>query len=197
MRRHVSPQDWTNTSVSRPRTVVVVYGPDSPRRTSRHTGALLPGWVTARCCCALMVSSEAGGGFCCCANAVPATISESHSIRSLMAVPRSPALPANALIFVLRELALLDPLFPARAVALGPLAAAQLRQRRVVVPRAVVRLALVLALLVDDPLLFLAAGAEHERRCQQKPEPHHDLPLVGAGCCCCTGGCAPGFGGRP
>src|SRR3954462_2865453 len=102
MRRPVSPQDWTNTSVSRPRTVVVVYGPDSPRRTWRHTGALLPGWVTARCCCALMVSSEAGGGSRCRANAVPATRRHGQGMWNLI------ALPANALIFVLRELALLD-----------------------------------------------------------------------------------------
>src|SRR3954470_12536413 len=203
MRRHVSPQDCTSTSVSRPRTVVVVYGPDSPRRTSRHTGALFPGWVTERCCCALAGSSDPAGGFCCCANAAPATISERHSNRSFIAVPRAAPLAVDALVFVLPELALPDRILPARTVALGPLAAAQLRQRRIVVPRAIVGLALVLALLVDHDLLLLAAGAQcgncgqHRRQdegdsqCALGP----DLPLFGADCC--AGGCAPAFGGRP
>src|SRR5204862_6298177 len=62
------------------------------------------------------------------------------------------ALPVNALILVLGELALLERFFPARAIAFGPLAAAQLRYRGVVLPGAVVRLALVLALLVDHDL---------------------------------------------
>src|SRR5205085_10039200 len=184
MRRHVSPQDCTSTSVSRPRTVVVVYGPLSPRRTSRHTGALLPGCVTERSCCALIGSSAPGGGFCCCANAAPATISESQRSRSLIAV-----LAVDALVLVLRELALLDRRLPARAIALVPFAAAQLGHRRLVVPRAIVRLALVLALLGDDHLLLLAAGAERQRRRQDERD-SHDLPLLGADCC--AGGCAPG-----
>src|SRR5437762_61946 len=85
--------------------------------------------------CSLTGSSGAAGGFCCCANAAPATISESHSNRSLIAVPRSAALAVDALVFVLRELALPDRILPARTIALGPLAAAQLRHRRFVVPR--------------------------------------------------------------
>src|SRR5205085_151067 len=194
MRRHVSPQDCTSTSVSRPRTVVVVYGPVSPRRTSRHTRALLPGWVTELSCCALIGSSDPADGFCCCANAAPATISESHSNRSFIAVPRSAALAVDALVFVLPELALPDRVLPTRTIALGPLAAAQLGDRRLVVPRAVVRLALGLALLVDDHLLLLAAGAERRRRRHDERD-SHDLPLFGTGCC--AGGCAPGFGGRP
>src|SRR5438067_7539679 len=161
MRRHVSPQDCTSTSVSRPRTVVVVYGPTSPLRTSRHTGALLPGCVTARCCCALIGSSAPGGGFCCCASAVPAISRDSNTMSRLIALLGRTLL-ADAPVFVLGELALLDRLFPAHAIALRPLAAAQLGDRRVVVPGAAVGLALVLALLVDDDLLLLAAAGEAE-----------------------------------
>src|ERR1051325_1592771 len=185
MRRQVSPQDCTSTSVSRPFTVVVVYGPTSPRRTSRHTGALLPGWVTARCCCALTESSDPAGGFCCCANAAPAISRDSNTMSRLIALPRRTLL-ADALVFVLRELALLDRLFPALLVSGRPLAAAQLRHRRLVLPRRRVGLALVLSLLVDDDLLLLAAGAERQRRRHHERETNHDLPPVGAaGCCGC------------
>src|SRR5690242_9396821 len=206
MRRQVSPQDCTSTPASGPRTLEVVYGPASPERTSRHTGALLPGWVTARSCCALMRFSSCGTCWLCvCANATPARASESKRKRSLIAVPCLPTLLADAPVFVLRELALLDRLFPAHAIALVPLAAAELGHRRVVVPGAVVGLALVLALLVDDNLLLLAACRDRERSDQDQEQPH-DLPPVVAGCCgvagcccipgCCgVGGCAPGFGG--
>src|SRR5919206_4214578 len=164
MRRQVSPQDWIRTSVSRPRALVVVYGPAPPERTSRHTGALLPGCVTARSCCAWTRFSSCGTCWLCvCANAAPASVSESRRKRSLIAIPRLPPLLADAPVFVLRELALLDRLFPAHAIALVPLATAQLRHRRVVVPGAVVGLALVLALLVDDDLLFFAARPERQR----------------------------------
>src|SRR5437868_552813 len=99
MRRHVSPQDWIGTSVSRPLTVVVVYGPPPPR-TSRHTGALLPGCVTARSCCAFTRSSGA------CASTALAIVSDSN--RNSHLISRSPlaerALPVNALILVLCEL---------------------------------------------------------------------------------------------
>src|SRR5256885_10556174 len=135
MRRHVSPQDGPSPSVSGPRAVVGVCGPLSPRRTSRHTGALLPGCVTERSCCALIGSSEPAGGFCCCANAAPATISESHSNRSFIAVPRSAPLADDALVFVFPELALPDRGLPTPAIALGPLAPAQLGDRRPVLPR--------------------------------------------------------------
>src|SRR4051794_8622943 len=114
--------------------------------------------------------------------------------------PRAAPLAVDALVFVLPELALPDRILPARTVALGPLAAAQLRQRRIVVPRAIVGLALVLALLVDHDLLLLAAGAQcgncGQRGRHDQGDALHDLPLVGAGGCC-TGGCAPGLGGRP
>src|SRR3954470_5990427 len=130
MRRHVSPHDWISTLVSRPFTVVVLYGPPPPR-TSRHTGALLPGWVTARSCCALMRSCSCGTCCICdCPSAAPAMVSDSKSKGSRIACLLSFVLLADALVFVLGELALLDHLFPARAIALGPFAAAQLRDRR-------------------------------------------------------------------
>src|SRR6267378_5123894 len=123
-------------------------------------------------------------------------MSDSNRNSSLISLSPSPdrALAVDALILVLCELALLDGLFPARAIALGPLAAEQIRHRRLVVPGAGVGLALVLALLVDDDLLLLAARAQREGRRQDKRD-SHDLPLGAAGCC--AGGCAPGFGGRP
>src|SRR6185503_14937175 len=105
---------------------------------------------------------------------------------------RLPPLPVDALVLVLRELALLDALLPARTVALLPAAAAELGGERGVVPGAVVGLALVLALLVHDDLLLLAARGECEQRKDGYERGFHDLPLV-AGAGCCTGGCAPGL----
>src|ERR1700741_2852731 len=111
MSGQVSPQDWINTSVSRPLTVVVVYGPPPPR-TSRHTGALLPGWVIVRSCCALTRSSCC---VCVCPIAVPAMVKDSNRNSSLIsfAPPDLALLVAFALILVLCELALLHRLFPA------------------------------------------------------------------------------------
>src|SRR5438034_10425433 len=43
----VSPYVCTSTPVSRP--LIEVYS-SFPERTSRQTGALLPGWLCARCC---------------------------------------------------------------------------------------------------------------------------------------------------
>src|SRR5919204_583176 len=128
MRRQVSPHDWISTSVSRPVTVVVVYC-GLPERACRQASLLLPGCAFWRCCRPLTGFSGIGPGPCC-ASAAPAKKSESKSNSNLIACLLRVPLLADALVFVLRELALLDRLFPARAITLAPLAAAQLRQRR-------------------------------------------------------------------
>src|SRR5215204_242238 len=88
-----------------------------------------------------------------------------------------PSLLVDALVLVLCELAILDLLFPAVAISLGPLAAAQLRDRRVAVPGQAVGLALVLALLVDHDLLvsLAAAGEGKAEHGQCKKELSHDF----------------------
>src|SRR5262245_37361872 len=98
----------------------------------------------------------------------------------------------DAFVLVLGELALLDLLFPAVAVPFGPLAAAQLRGRRLAVPGQAVGLALVLALLVDHHLLVLAARGEAEQRNHEKKRSHDRWPLG-----CGAGGFAPGLGAGP
>src|SRR5688572_6100521 len=99
----------------------------------------------------------------------------------------------DAFVLVLRELALLDLVFPARLVALGPLAAAQFRDRRLAVPGLAVALALValLGLRLDD-LVALAAGGKPHEGDKDQCRSHERVPL---GCCCCCGGCAPGLPG--
>src|SRR5437764_9610839 len=79
-------------------------------------------------------------------------------------------------MFVLGELPRLDLLFPARLVALRPLAAAKFRRQRLVVPRLGVGLALVLALLVDNDLLFLPASGEAENRQHHNHASHDFVP---------------------
>src|SRR6185503_5984467 len=195
MRRQMSPQDWTSTSVSRPRTVVVVYF-GSPERTCLQTSELFPGCVVCRCCCALMGSSGSGPGPCwASATVVPASKASAAKPYLRLPITRTPlttvpALLADALVLVLGELPVLDLIFPARAVPLVPLAAAQLDHGRIVVPRSRVGLALVLALLVDDDLLLLAAGNQTEGNQNEtgnKNRPHDFF----AGCCCiCAGGLA-------
>src|SRR5260370_21762255 len=81
----------------------------------------------------------------------------------------------DAYVFVLAELARLDLVFPARAVALGPLAA--IGERRVV-PRRRVGLALVLAFLEVGDLVALGTGRQPEQG-DQEQDPDHDLPLAG------------------
>src|SRR5438105_7779846 len=95
-------------------------------------------------------------------------------------------------MFVLGELPRLDLLFPARLVALRPLAAAEFRRQRLVVPRLGIGLALVLALLVDNDLLFLPARDQAEGHYKKQKPPHDFVPL---GCGCCCGGTAPGLPG--
>src|SRR5687768_16961105 len=94
-------------------------------------------------------------------------------------------------MFVLDKLPVLDLLFPAVAVSLGPLAAAQFHDRRVAVPRQSVGLALVLALLVDDDLLvaLAAAGEGNAGSRQENKELSHDF------CAGAAGGLAPGLPG--
>src|SRR5688572_26631498 len=99
-------------------------------------------------------------------------------------------------MFVLRELALLDLVFAARPVALGPLAAAQLGDRRLAIPGHAVGLALVLALLVDHDLLvaFAATGQGEAGHGKEYEKLSHAF-CAGERCCCCCGGCAPGLPG--
>ena len=52
------------------------------------------------------------------------------------------------------------------------------------------------ALIVEPYLSTVGLGAQFVARAGTKDQQQAILPLVGAGCCC-TGGCAPGFGGRP
>src|SRR5689334_16307614 len=111
MRRQVSPQDWIRTSVSRPLTVVVVYC-GSPERAWRQASLLLPGCAFWRCCSPLTGLSGIGPGPCC-ASAAPPQKSVSSSNSNLIAFLLRLALLADAPVFVLRELALLDRLFPA------------------------------------------------------------------------------------
>src|SRR5205807_10672593 len=85
---------------------------------SRHTGALLPGCSAWRCRCCW--ESD-------CANAAPAE-SKASSARSKTLMFGT--LLGDAYVFVLAELPGLDLVLPARAVALGPLAA--VGERRVV-----------------------------------------------------------------
>src|SRR5207244_3222498 len=105
-----------------------------------------------------------------------------------------PALLVDALVLVLRELAVLDALFPARAVSLLPVAAAPLLRQRRAVPGLRVGLALVFAWLGGPGhLLALAARPEQERRCHDEGEFHERPP---EGCCCgIAGGFPPGFPG--
>src|SRR4051812_32179809 len=97
-------------------------------------------------------------------------------------------------VFVLREIARLQRALPARLVALGPLLRRIDGRARIVAPGLGVRLALVLALLVDDDLLALAAAGEAgdadcRRRGQRNgTKPHDFLP---------AGGCAWGLSGLP
>src|SRR5262249_34104984 len=175
-----------------------------PLRTSRHTGALLPGWVAWRFCCSCTFDGSAAPGCAAgCAEARPVQSESPTTRQSLERIDIRPptlfltdALLADPLVLVLGELPVLDLLFPARAIPLVPLAAAQLRDRRIVVPGPPVGLALVLALLVDDDLRLLAAGAythgEKSGGDQRKAEPHDFV----AGCgCICAGGLAPGAPG--
>src|SRR5262245_16911903 len=145
-----------------------------PLRTSRHTGALLPGCVAWRFCCSWVLDSGAG----CAAGCADAKPAQSESTTARQSLERFDIRPPNkwpdcgpdcfpapysllvdALVLVLGKLPVLDLLFPARAVPLVPFAATQFRDRRIVVPRAPVGLALILALLVDRHLRLLAAGA--------------------------------------
>src|SRR5688572_28559513 len=99
----------------------------------------------------------------------------------------------DAFVFVLGELALLDLVFPARLVALGPLAAAQFHDRRFAVPGLAVALALValLGLRLDDLVALSAGGQSEQPDEQQDRAPHERVPQGG----CCCGGCAPGLPG--
>src|SRR2546421_4598530 len=66
-------------------------------------------------------------------------------------------------VFVLSEIARPDGGFPARLIALVPLGVGVRVCARIVLPGLCIGFALILALLVDDHLLALAAGAEAER----------------------------------
>src|SRR6266480_1901664 len=162
----------TSTSVSRPLMVVKFF---SPAFTSRQTGALLPGCSAWRCCCCWASDW---------AHAAPANCIASARRKTLIVG----TLLVDAYVFVLAELARLDLVFPARAVALRPLAAA-VGERRVV-PGLRVGLALVLAFLEVGDLLALGTGRKPEQG-NQEQDPDHDLPRAG----CCAGGCAPGLPG--
>src|SRR5205807_4493515 len=144
------------TPVSRP--LIEVYS-SFPERTSRHTGALLPGWLCARCC---WVSP-------CCPTEVlvdgrtsaSATAKErAQTAHGFMS--RAPLFRPR--VFVLSEIPGPDGGFPALLVAFVPLGAGVRICSRIVLPGLRVGLALVLPLLVDDHLLALAARAETERK---------------------------------
>src|SRR5207248_828532 len=133
-------------------------------------------WDCARCCC---VS-------CCCATEVPARGNSSIATAKRR---RQTTIGFIALLlfrpshFVLVEIAGPDGVFPARLVAFGPLRGRVEARGRVVVPGLAVRLPLVLALLVDDHLLALAAclepGCSDERR-RREDERLHDFAPAGA-----------------
>src|SRR5258705_1924124 len=138
-----------------------------PDWTSRHAGALLPGWVAwrsrsacgpltgasscgAACCCGADCGCGACFGSCfgavCCAVATPARARDNARKRILInSSVRGPLyLLIDAFVFVLPELAGLDLGLPPRTVALAPLAPAV--GERIVFPRLGVALALVAAL---------------------------------------------------
>src|SRR6185295_5863589 len=119
MRRQMSPQDCTSTSVSRPRTVVVVYF-GSPERICLQTSELFPVCVACRCCCALTGSSGRGPGPCCAsATVVPASKASAAKPYLRLPIIRTPLTAAPVLlvdppVLALGELPILDLIFPAR-----------------------------------------------------------------------------------
>src|SRR5712691_7419847 len=108
---HVSPYVWTSTPVSRP--LIDVYS-SFPERTSRQTGALLPGWLCARCCWVSL---------CCCATeALPSGRARANATAKKRPqtangfMSRAPLF--RPVVFVLGEVAGSDGAFPAGLVAL-------------------------------------------------------------------------------
>src|SRR6266850_73154 len=126
-----------------------------PERTSRQTGALLPGCDCARCC---WVSP-------CCASDAPLKGKTRANARAkkrpqtaMGFMNRAPLLRPG--VFVLGEIAGPDCGFPAFRVALAPLGSGVKAGGRIVFPGLGVGLALILSLLVDSHLVALAAGTK-------------------------------------
>src|SRR5471030_1373803 len=167
----------TSTPVSRPGMVVKFCWPE---RTSRHTGALLPGWSTLRCCCGSLAGSAAGAGtgvagFTVCAAAgienASARISQAAA-RGSACMNFSSVLLVDTAIFALPQLAILDLFFPAAAIALVPFRA---QRQRIVAPGRRIGLPLVLARLGrGGGLLDLHAAGEADQRRGEKRNPFHD-----------------------
>src|SRR5262245_9387468 len=90
----------------------------------------------------------------------------------------------NPAVLVLALIASSDGGFPARLVALLPFRGGVEARGRIALPGLAVGLALILALLVDDHLLALAAGRKSDRQRERSTGEdqlgHHDFAPAGA-----------------